>query len=117
MDRDASRDLADLAVLEEFDFFLHQDEWIVDKGLEFTIVSDGTVHGFVALFEAHLIDDIKLTMADGWRDLLLPIVEPVKVTQGNLLSVDVLYSTAMINTLKVKCQLADSQGNVRNHQH
>ncbi len=116
MDRDASRDLADLTVLEKFDFFCHQDEWVVDKGLEFTIVNDGTVHGFVALFEAHLIDDIKLTMADGWRDLLMPIAEPVKVTQGDLLSVDVLYSPAMINTLKIRSQLVDSQGNVRSRQ-
>jgi protein arginine N-methyltransferase 7 len=116
MDREESRDLADLAVLEEFDFFLHQDQWIVDKGLEFTIVSNGTVHGFVGLFEAHLIDEIKLTMEDGWRDLLLPIIEPVRVSQGDHLSVDIYYSTAMIDTLRVKCQKMVANSRIKNHQ-
>ncbi|MHA2020427.1 MAG: 50S ribosomal protein L11 methyltransferase [Candidatus Thorarchaeota archaeon] len=108
MDRDEFRDLANLVVLEEFDFFLHQDEWIVDRGLEFKIVSNGTVHGLVGLFEAHLIDGIKLTMEDGWRNLLLPIAEPLSVSKGNILTADVLYSAAMIDSLKVKCQLADT---------
>jgi predicted RNA methylase len=116
MEKDESRDLADVAVLEEFDFFLHHDEWVVNRGLEFTIVSNGTVHGLVGLFEAHLIDDIKLTMDDGWRDLLLPIAEPLSVSQGDIISADVLYSVAMINSLRVKCQLVDTQGSLRSPQ-
>jgi predicted RNA methylase len=116
IDRDKSQDLADLAVLEEFDFFLHQDEWIIEKDLEFTIVSNGTVHGLVSMFEAHLTDDIKLTMEDGWRDLLLPLAEPVSVLQGDILSADVFYSPAVINSLRLKCQLGDISNSIRNHQ-
>jgi predicted RNA methylase len=116
MDRDASQDLAVLAVLEEFDFFLHQDEWNVDKGLEFMILNDGTVHGLVGMFEAQLVDDIKLTMEDGWRDLLLPLKEPVSVSQGDSLTFNVFYSPAVINSLKLKCQLSNSQRNFTGHQ-
>jgi hypothetical protein len=108
MDRDKFRDLANLALLEEFDFFLHQDEWIVNRSLEFNIVCNGTVHGLVGLFEAHLIDGIKLTMEDGWRNLLLPITEPLSVSKGDILTVDVIYTAAMIDSLKVECQLADT---------
>jgi 16S rRNA G966 N2-methylase RsmD len=116
MDRDASRDLADLAILEEFDFFLHQDEWNVDRNLEFNIVSNGTVHGLMGMFEAHLTDDIKLTMEDGWRNLLLPLAEPVSVSQGDILSADVFYSPAIINSLRLSCHLVDTPSKIRNHQ-
>ncbi|MHA2385438.1 MAG: 50S ribosomal protein L11 methyltransferase, partial [Candidatus Thorarchaeota archaeon] len=116
MDRDASRDLADLAVLEEFDFFLHQDEWNVDRNLEFNIVSNGTVHGLMGMFEAHLTDDIKLTMEDGWRNLLLPLAEPVSVSQGDILSADVFYSPAVINSLRLSCHLVNTPSKIRNHQ-
>ena len=116
VNKEDSRDLADLAILQHFEF--HQDEgdeWIVDEGLEFAIVSDGIVHGLVGLFEAHLVGDIKLTMDDGWRDLLLPIHEPIRVSQGDILLADVYYSPAMIETLRVRCQRVDSESNVRSH--
>ena len=115
MDKDQSRDLALLSILEEFDFTLHQNEWNVDKKLDFTITSSGTVHGLVGVFEALLIDDIKLRMEDGWRDLLLPFEKPMSVSQGDILSVDVHYSPAVINSLRVKCKVDDTQGNARNH--
>ncbi|MHA2141808.1 MAG: 50S ribosomal protein L11 methyltransferase [Candidatus Thorarchaeota archaeon] len=116
MDRDASQDLAVLTILEEFDFLLHQDPWIVDKGLEFTILNDGTVHGLVGMFEAQLVDDIKLTMEDGWRDLLLPLEEPMNVSQGDLLEFDVFYSPAIINSLKIKCRILESNDNLKEFQ-
>ncbi|MFX0056350.1 MAG: 50S ribosomal protein L11 methyltransferase [Candidatus Hermodarchaeota archaeon] len=109
MDRDPSRDLANLKVLEEFDFQLHQSEWNVDKKLEFVALKDGVVHGLVGMFEAPLTEDIKLTMEDGWRDLLLPLDNPVSVSEGDILCFEVSYSPAVLDSLSLRCQVIESE--------
>jgi hypothetical protein len=105
MERDPSRDLANLTILVEFDFQLLQSERNVNRELEFVALKDGVVHGLVGMFEAPLIDDIKLTMEDGWRDLLLPLDDPVNVSIGDFLCFEVSYSPAVVDSLCLSCRV------------
>jgi predicted RNA methylase len=113
MERDPSRDLANLTVLEEFDFQLHRSEWNVDKRLEFVALKDGIVHGLVGMFEATLINEIKLTMEDGWRDLFLPLDSPVSVSEGDLLHFEVRYSPAVVDSLRLRCRTIESENRIK----
>ncbi|MFW9888519.1 MAG: 50S ribosomal protein L11 methyltransferase [Candidatus Thorarchaeota archaeon] len=113
MERDPSRDLADLTALEEFDFQLHKSGWNVDKSLEFVALKDGVVHGLVGMFEATLIDEIKLIMEDGWKDLLLPLDNPVSVSEGDRLSFEVRYSPTVVDSLRLRCQVIESENRIK----
>ncbi|MFW9847075.1 MAG: 50S ribosomal protein L11 methyltransferase [Candidatus Thorarchaeota archaeon] len=103
MSKGEYRDLADLKILHHFAFNrTRRGEWNVKEDLTFDIISDGTVHGFAGLFEARLTQDIKLTMDDGWRDLLLPLDEPILVSEGNILSASVYYVPAVVDSLRMR---------------
>lgn len=107
MSRNQARDLADLKILQNFDFKHNRsNEWKVEEDLIFEIVSDGTVHGLVGLFEAHLTDGIRLTMEDGWQDLLLPVQDPIKVTKGDILTASVYFIPGVVDSLRVKASIS-----------
>jgi predicted RNA methylase len=82
-DMKQSIDLADLLELEKFDLTKDSDQPLsIDKHLNFEIVQSGTVHGILGMFESKLLDDITLTMEDGWRELFMPLPESVDVKTG-----------------------------------
>ncbi|MFX1262510.1 MAG: 50S ribosomal protein L11 methyltransferase [Promethearchaeota archaeon] len=116
MERDPSGDLANLTVLEEFDFQIQKSEWNVDKKLEFMALKNGIVHGLVGMFEATLMDKIKLTMEDGWRDLFLPLDNPVSVSEGDILGFEVRYSPAVVDSLRLRCQVIESENGIKYQQ-
>ncbi len=97
-----SRDLANPEVLKEFDFTLIAGTESVDQLVEFRIEDSGTVHGIAGMFEAELVDGIKLTMQDGWRDLFLPLGEPVKVTSNSTLGVRIRYTPGVLESLQIE---------------
>lgn len=97
-----SRDLANLEVLKEFDFTLIAGTESVDQLVEFRIEDSGTVHGIAGMFEAELVDGIKLTMQDGWRDLFLPLGEPVNVTSNSTLGVRIRYTPGVLESLQIE---------------
>ncbi len=97
-----SRDLANLEVLKEFDFTLIAGTQSVDQLVEFRIEDSGTVHGIAGMFEAELVDGIKLTMQDGWRDLFLPLGEPVNVTSNSTLGVRIRYTPGVLESLQIE---------------
>lgn len=97
-----SRDLANLEVLKEFDFTSVARTQSVDQLVEFMIEDSGTVHGIAGMFEAELVDGIKLTMQDGWRVLFLPLGEPVNVTSNSTLGVRIRYTPGVLESLQIE---------------
>ncbi|MFX1368269.1 MAG: 50S ribosomal protein L11 methyltransferase [Promethearchaeota archaeon] len=97
-----SRDLANLEVLKEFDFTSVARTQSVDQLVEFMIEDSGTVHGIAGMFEAELVDGIKLTMQDGWRILFLPLGEPVNVTSNSTLGVRIRYTPGVLESLQIE---------------
>ncbi len=101
VDRGAARDLSDAAVLATFDFGAPAPV-SVDKKIEFEAVENGTVHGFVGFFEASLTRDIRLFPEDGWRDLLLPLAQPVEVRTGDDIAVRIRYRPGHVDSLIIE---------------
>ncbi|MFW9799538.1 MAG: 50S ribosomal protein L11 methyltransferase [Candidatus Thorarchaeota archaeon] len=107
VDRNAARDLSDLAVLAEFSLSSKDCPTEVDKTFEFTTIDAGTVHGLVGLFEAHLYNDIMLRMEDGWRELFIPFERPIEVHRDDLLRIRVRYIPGLYDSLSLE-NLEDS---------
>ncbi len=99
---DSVKDLADLQVLQEFDFTKPTSDYSIDETLQFSIVNDGVIQGLVGLFESELYKDIKLNMEDGWKQLFLPLQEPVSVTTGDKFSIRVAYTPGKFNSLVIE---------------
>ena len=53
---ESAKDLADLLVLHEFDLIKLISDYSIDKTLQFSIISDGVIHGLVGLFESEKLD-------------------------------------------------------------
>ncbi len=102
VDSGTVRDLADLAILAEFDLTCIQGNEHVDAEIEFTIVETGVVHGLVGMFEALLYEEIVLRMDDGWRDLFLPLAEPIEVTKGDILRIGVEYTPGRYDSFSMR---------------
>ncbi|MDH4214409.1 MAG: 50S ribosomal protein L11 methyltransferase [Candidatus Thorarchaeota archaeon] len=92
-------DLADLSELAVFDLRIPNPDAIVDKQLKFTFVQSGTVHGFAGMFEARLMDDLILTMEDGWKELFMPLVKPIEAKTSKSLIVRVSFRPGEFDSL------------------
>lgn len=99
---DSAKDLADLMILDEIDLTKPTSDYSIDETLQFSIVNNGVIHGLVGLFESELYKDIKLNMEDGWKQLFLPLQEPVRVTTGDKFSVRVAYTPGISNSLVIE---------------
>jgi predicted RNA methylase len=99
---DSVKDLADLQVLHEFDLTKPASDYCIDETLQFSIITDGVIQGFAGLFESELYKDIKLNMEDGWKQLFLPLQEPVRVTTGDKFSIRVAYTPGKFNSLVIE---------------
>jgi hypothetical protein len=99
---DSAKDLADLMILHEIDLTKPASDYSIDETLQFSIVNDGVIQGLVGLFESELYKDIKLNMEDGWKQLFLPLQEPVRVTTGDKFSVRVAYTPGISNSLVIE---------------
>ncbi|MHA2025363.1 MAG: 50S ribosomal protein L11 methyltransferase [Candidatus Thorarchaeota archaeon] len=99
---DATRDLADTKILAEVDFTKNSSDSQIDEMLNFEVVSDGTIHGLVGLFESKLTEDIMLKMEDGWKQLFLPLEIPKKVEVGNEFIVRVAYTPGDYRSLVIE---------------
>jgi predicted RNA methylase len=92
-------DLANLSELARFDLTTPNPNAIVDKTIRFTCVQAGTVHGLAGMFESKLYDDITLTMEDGWKELFLPLPQPINVEEGETLNIRVTYRPGEFDSL------------------
>jgi len=95
-------DFADLAKVASFDLTIPNRNPVVDKILSFKMIDEGLVHGLVGMFSSKLYEDVILNMNDGWRELFIPLDEPVKVAKGDILSIGLFYRPGEINSLNLK---------------
>ncbi|KXH73845.1 MAG: hypothetical protein AM326_10335 [Candidatus Thorarchaeota archaeon SMTZ-45] len=98
----AIRDLADMEILETFDLMNLKEKTVVDRTLHFKAVDSGTVHGLVGVFESKLWNNIHLQMEDGWKQLFIPLVNPIEVEEGEAFSIQVSYQPGKFDSLSVE---------------
>ncbi len=96
-----AKDLSDPVLIAEFDFNTPDDPAEVNEMLKYTIVEDGTLHGLVGFFKVQLYEDISLVMDDGWRELFLPLAEPVEVSKGARVSIQLRFKPGEFDSLKL----------------
>lgn len=101
-DHRQSMDLADLSELARFNLTVPNPNARVDRTLRFTMVDSGTVHGLIGLFESKVHGRITLTMEDGWRELFLPLPEPIDVKKGQKLSIRIAFNPGEYDSLLVE---------------
>jgi len=99
-----SVDLANLQELAKFDLtILTENDDYVDKQLKFKILQEGTVHGLVGMFESKLCENISLNMTDGWRELFMPLPEPIDVAKGASLNLGISFDPGKFDSLRIEC--------------
>ena len=98
---DAVRDLADMQVLTTLDLTSLKEINTIDKTLTFTIVNKGTLHGLVGVFESRLYDDIQLNMDDGWKQLFIPLDQPIEVSSGDVFSTRISFEPGEYDSLSI----------------
>lgn len=99
---DATRDLADMQVLETFDLTNLPKYTLVDKISNFMVESSGTIHGIIGVFESQLYGDIQLTMEDGWKQLFIPLPYPIDVSKEDIFSVRISYEPGKYDSLVIE---------------
>jgi len=99
--RGDAKDLSDAVLIARFDFSTPDVPAEVNEMLEYTIVEEGVLHGLVGFFKAKLYEDTTLGMDDGWRELFLPLVEPVEVSKGARISVQLQFKPGKFDSLKL----------------
>ncbi|MGD9396957.1 MAG: 50S ribosomal protein L11 methyltransferase [Candidatus Thorarchaeota archaeon] len=99
---DATKDLADMQALATFDLSNLELDNSVDEVLSFTMVDNGTIHGLVGVFEAKLYEDIKLEMNDGWKQLFIPLIQPIEFSVGDEFSIRISYQPGKYDSLHVE---------------
>jgi predicted RNA methylase len=99
---EATRDLANIEMLETFDLINLKQKVTVDRTLHFTVVDKGTIHGLVGIFESKLFGDICLKMYDGWKQLFIPLTKPIKVLEGDVFSARISYQPGKYDSLSIE---------------
>ncbi len=99
---DAARDLADMGILETFDLRNLKQDATIDKILHFSAVDKGTIHGLVGVFESKLFEEIHLKMDDGWKQLFIPLTQPIKVVAGDNVSFRISYQPGKYDSLSIE---------------
>jgi predicted RNA methylase len=103
VDHGQSVDLGNILELERYDFSKTSCEKIeIDKTLEFEVVNAGVIHGLLGIFESRLIDDIKLIMEDGWRELFLPLPHALAVKKGDSVSIRISFTPGQLDSLQIQ---------------
>jgi predicted RNA methylase len=97
-----TRDLGDMKVLDSLEIMTLKNDVTIDKTLHFPIVDEGTIHGLVGVFEAKLYENIHLEMEDGWKQLFIPLAQPVEVTIGDTFSTRISYEPGKYDSLLVE---------------
>ncbi len=103
VDHGQSVDIGNILELDNYDFSrtlrtnLH-----TDKTIEFEVIKSGTIHGVLGMFEATLIDDIKLTMEDGWRELFIPFPQILAVKKGDIITFRISFTPGEYDSLQIQ---------------
>jgi predicted RNA methylase len=100
--QEVTRDLSDMQILATFNLSNPDLNRDVKKTLEFSTISKGTIHGLVGVFESKLYDDILLNMEDGWKQLFIPLSQPIDVDVNTTISVKIEYQTGVYDSLSLE---------------
>jgi len=101
VNHNAARDLSEMETLVTFDLRNLKRDVSVSKTLHFTAVDKGTIHGLVGVFESKLFEDIHLKMEDGWKQLFIPLAQPIKVETGDIFSISISYQPGKYDSLSI----------------
>ncbi|MCK4484724.1 MAG: 50S ribosomal protein L11 methyltransferase [Candidatus Thorarchaeota archaeon] len=96
-----AKDLSDAVLIAKFDFSTPDIPAEVNEMLEYTIVEDGVLHGLAGFFKSLLYENITLGMDDGWRELFLPLDEPIGVFKGARVSIQLRFKPGKFDSLKL----------------
>ncbi len=97
----ATRDLAEMTILETYDLKNLDQDSTINKTLQFTILDKGTVHGLVGVFESKLFGDIELKMEDGWKQLFIPLAQSIEVGKGDVFTIQIIYQPGKYDSLSI----------------
>jgi type II protein arginine methyltransferase len=100
---DEYTDLADLAEIRHFDLIKENNEH-VDEQVRYRILKEGTIHGLIGMFECQLYKDITLNMEDGWKELFIPLENPINVQPGNEIVFNIDYYPGRYDSLTVSVE-------------
>ncbi|MEE8181935.1 MAG: 50S ribosomal protein L11 methyltransferase [Candidatus Thorarchaeota archaeon] len=101
LEKGDAKDLSDAVLVAKFDFSTPDVPAEVNEMLEYTIIEDGVLHGLAGFFKAQLYENIALGIDDGWRELFLPLAEPVEVSKGARVSVQLRFKPGEFDSLKL----------------
>ncbi|MGY5853761.1 MAG: 50S ribosomal protein L11 methyltransferase [Candidatus Thorarchaeota archaeon] len=99
-----TRDLSDATLLTQFDFMDSDTLTEVDQTISFEIADAGVVHGISGMFESNIDDDVSLTMDDGWRDLFIPLSEPLKVNASQNLTLHLKFTPGEFDSINLEVE-------------
>ena len=88
--------LSEPQTVMELDLYVVKDEPPPFETLTYKIKRDGLLHGIAGWFDATLAEGIDISSSPlgpktSWRHVFLPIVQSVRVREGNVLAVDVSW--------------------------
>jgi predicted RNA methylase len=102
IEKEQYTDFADLVEVASFDLTIPNRNPVVNKILSFKIIEKGMVHGLVGMFRSRLYENVILDMNDGWRELFIPLDEPVRVAKGDVLRIQLFYRPGEFDSLNLK---------------
>jgi protein arginine N-methyltransferase 1 len=97
--REQFDEVADFQEIAFFDLTQPATANAVDTIVRFKILSNARINGFVGIFQASLFEDIVLEMEDGWRELMLPLKEPIEVSRGEQITARVSFIPGRFDSL------------------
>ena len=100
--QNTTRDLAKMAILETYNLKNLSRDSTISKTLQFTTVDRGPVHGLVGVFESKLFGDIELKMEDGWKQLFIPLTQPIEVEVGDVITIRISYQPGKYDSLSIE---------------
>jgi predicted RNA methylase len=96
-----STDLADFSEFAYFNLKSRNANTRVEKTIKYDIIQKGTIHGLQGLFESKLYDDITLRMEDGWKDLFIPLHNPIDVQEGDIIRIKISFTAGEYDSLQI----------------
>jgi predicted RNA methylase len=98
------KDLADLVRIHVFDL-TQENMSQLKESISFKVIENGVIHGLVGMFECQLYNDIILKMKDGWKELLIPLENPINVQPGDEVIFNIEYTPGKYDTLQVMVEI------------
>lgn len=97
------KDLGNLTKMHTFDLTVENNGKIREY-ISFKVREDGIIHGLVGMFESQLYDELILNMEDGWRDLYMPLENPLHVKKDEKILFNIEFIPGNYDTLFIEAE-------------